>query len=131
VEAPNLYSQETYRVPEVSRTPKKRWRFRWKPGSIILLAVLGYVMFSFGQVYYQIHRLTLQKEELKQQLNQLKVENGNLHEKAYLVQTDAYIERLAREDFGMVKPGETVMVPAYPGEVKVLKETERNADIRD
>ena len=88
-------------------------------------------MFSFGQVYYKTYQLMDTKAMLAQQLQLLQQENRILADKYDLMQSDSYIEKLAREDLGLVKPGETVVVPALPGDVKLFKETESNQDIRD
>ncbi|MBO8169785.1 MAG: septum formation initiator family protein [Thermoanaerobacteraceae bacterium] len=122
---------ETYQLPQPKPKIKRRWRFRWKPGSLLLIFILGYVLFSFGQVYYKIYQLNTKKAALVQELKILQQENRALQEKLRLVQTDSYIEKLAREELGLVKPGEKVLVPALPGDVKPLRETDSNRDIRD
>jgi len=133
VGARNYYQQPTYQ--HIGNEPKievkRRWRFKWKPGSILLVLALGYVLFSFGQVYYKTYQLMDTKAMLAQQLQLLQQENRILADKYDLMQSDSYIEKLAREDLGLVKPGETVVVPALPGDVKLFKETESNQDIRD
>lgn len=129
MEAHKLNDYENYIRPSV-RT-KRRLRFSWKPGTLVLVAVLAYAVFAFGQVYYQIHSLNKTKASLEAQLSQLQSENKALHDKAQMVNSDAYIEKLAREELGLVKPGETVMMPAYPGDVKPLIITDKNRVIGD
>ncbi len=131
MEAYKLSVKESYQPPPPRVQKKRRRRFKWKLGSLVLLLVLGYILFSFGRVYYQIHQLNLKKSALERELHALERENRALIEKVRLVQTDAYIEKLAREELGLVKPGETIMVPAFPGDAKPLKETDKNRDIRD
>jgi len=132
VGARNYYQQPTYQHVNIEPKIKveRRWKFKWKPGSILLVLALGYVLLSFGQVYYKTYQLMDTKAMLAQQLQLLQQENMILAEKHDLMQSDSYIEKLAREDLGLVKPGETVVVPALPGDVKLFRETNSNQDIR-
>jgi len=102
---------------ENKRSKKKKISFKLKPGKIFLIALLGYIAFSFGQVYWQIVQLDKEiahyqaiKKELLEERQKLQAEFEKLH-------SEAYIEREARKKLGLVKPGETVILPAKPGKV--------------
>jgi cell division protein FtsB len=55
----------------------------------------------------EIKSLTLKKEELIEE---------NMHYQSHLqeVQSDEMLEKLAREELGMIKPGEKVLVEVLP-----------------
>lgn len=52
---------------------------------------------------------------IQQQVQELQQRNTALREELHLVQSDAYIEKTAREKLGLVKPGETRVVPVPQG----------------
>lgn len=85
---------------------------RWKR-SFLLTLLVGFlvVWFGFLDTYsvwtrYQLHR---EKQELKQETQQLKEQTEELEQKIEEFQEDpGVLERVAREQYGMRKPDETV-----------------------
>jgi cell division protein FtsB len=57
---------------------------------------------------YQTQRHDLASN--RQRLTMLKDRNARLEERTRLLQTDTEIERVARQQFGMVKPGQTLVL---------------------
>ena len=53
---------------------------------------------------------TWKKQQLEQQLQELKQENESLSEQKKLLEDDKHIEGVAREELGLVKPGEVPYV---------------------
>ncbi len=53
-------------------------------------------------------RILLQKATLASELGEANAEQAELHELQNLVDTDEYIERIARDKLGMVKPNEII-----------------------
>jgi cell division protein FtsB len=70
----------------------------------ILLMFLGVIPLRSYQT--QRHDLAANRERL----SMLKDRNARLEKRAALLQTDAEIERVARQQFGMVKPGQTLVI---------------------
>jgi cell division protein FtsB len=68
---------------------------------------VGYILIST-----QITMLKLKKEiEVKyQDLSKLQDKNQKLQDEVDMSKTDSYIEKLARERLGLIKPGETLVV---------------------
>ena len=62
------------------------------------------------QQVYTIYSLHQEKHQLEQQLQELKKENENLSEQKKLLEDDKHIEGVAREELGLVKPGEVPYV---------------------
>jgi cell division protein FtsB len=85
--------------------------------SVVLAAVmLVAALFLFGlpgRTYLNQQR-SLNAAEVRLQV--LSAENVKLDQRAQQLQTDAEIERLAREQYGLVKPGEEAyaILPAKP-----------------
>ncbi|MFQ5948188.1 MAG: septum formation initiator family protein [Acidimicrobiia bacterium] len=80
---------------------------------LVLLVALAFTMagiFPFRQILAQ--RRSVQLAE--QKLEALQAENRRLEEQISVLQTPGEVERLARQQFGLVRPGEvgyTVIVP--------------------
>jgi cell division protein FtsL len=91
----------------VTATPAAtRRRARLTPGAVLLAVIIAVLLFVMSvplRTYLaqraQLDRLQLQSQVLQQQNSQLRERVAQLHDPAYL-------QRLARECLGMVKPGE-------------------------
>mgnify|MGYP000721603199 CR=1 FL=1 len=85
---------------------------RWKKSFLaLLLAAFVIVWFTFIDTYSLKTRWDLhsQKEELKERTEKLNAESEELKEKINELENDpALLEKIAREEYGMRKPGETV-----------------------
>jgi len=113
-----------------SKRAKKTPVFFKRLRTLVLLAMMIYILASFGglqvkmnQVNGQISALEAEKSEL------LEVQQKLLKEKERL-NDPLYIERRAREALGFIKPGEKILLPAEPGEAMPLK-MDGIDDIRD
>jgi len=84
------------------RRPWKRWLFL-----IVFLYLFG------GLVQQEVRLFTLrrQAESYRREIEALQQESKELQERIQLLNSDSYIEKMARERLGLVKPGET---PYYP-----------------
>lgn len=85
---------------------------RWRK-SFLILILGGFVVvwFTFIDTYSIWTRVELQqhKEELKTKKEKLKAETHILKQKIEDLKTDPFLlERIAREEYGMKKEGETV-----------------------
>lgn len=77
------------------------------PG-LLLLAVY-YALFGGEYSVFEMRRARAQLTEASEELAQLRHENDSLRAWADSLRTDsATLERLAREQFGMIRPGETL-----------------------
>jgi cell division protein FtsB len=91
--------------PLVARTSR-----RWKPLLFVALAVVGAYLFLSGEDGFV--RVRAKKEELvqlRQRVVTLETQNDSLRHRLWQLDNDVdYIEKVAREEFGMVRPGESV-----------------------
>jgi cell division protein FtsB len=81
--------------------------------------ILGFVVFVTAFFAVAPARAYLdqraEREELTQQVQQLRQQNAELQQRIDRLHDPVELERLARECLGMVEPGEIAMVPVRPG----------------
>jgi cell division protein FtsB len=82
---------------------------------VLILAALAVVVtavgiFPFRQIIADRRSVSLAQE----QLLALRAENEHLEAQVAVLETDDEVERLAREQFGLVRPGETAYVVVSP-----------------
>jgi cell division protein FtsB len=85
---------------------------RWRK-SFLFIVLAGFIViwFAFIDTYslWTRYSLNQRKGELIQKTEQLKAETAELRKKVQELKTDpALLERIAREEYGMKKEGETV-----------------------
>lgn len=86
-------------------------RRRHRSGALALAGLVAVVItaagiFPFRQIIADRRSVSLAQE----QLLALREENARLEEEVTALSSDVEVERLAREQFGLVKPGETAFV---------------------
>ncbi|AEF93013.1 Septum formation initiator [Desulfotomaculum nigrificans CO-1-SRB] len=79
---------------------------------MVSLAIVGYVTFTLGNQISHLHAMQNNVENIQSQIEDLKKKNSALREEIKKIKSDAYVEQEAREKLGLVKPGETLVVPA-------------------
>ena len=89
------------------------------PGLVVLFLVplLVYGAYSIGDRWYQNYLLTQQEEEIRVEVLRLREENLRLQRELVAARSDAGIEKMAREQLGLIKPGDTaiqIVGPAGP-----------------
>lgn len=72
----------------------------------LLLLLIGYVSAMLINQQTQFNYIRSQKQQISKQIAELKEENQRLERQIDLSNTDEYIEKVAREQLGMVKDGE-------------------------
>ncbi len=80
---------------------------------ILLLAALAAALFVGYQFFYQwtnLRALKAQKAELQDTLAVVEEKNDDLQKDIDASNTDSFVERMARELLGWVKPGEKKIV---------------------
>lgn len=107
-------------VIHVKKKPKKNRLFS-RLRTLLLLAVVMYILGVFGGLKLELYRADNQIFELQQRKEQLLAEHEQLLKEKEKLNNPAYIERRARESLGLIKPGEKILTPAKPGQVLSLK----------
>jgi len=79
--------------------------------ALVMMSVLVLLLFAHGVLgkkgYLALRTIKQQNEDLSRKINQLKKENSQALEEIRLLKSDpAAIEKIAREELGLIKPGE-------------------------
>src|SRR5512147_67150 len=81
-----------------------------------ILFILFFTIFG-ERGLLRIYHLKQEKQETQQRLEELKAENEKLKREIEALKTDRrYLESIARKDFGLVRPNETIY--KFPGTEK-------------
>jgi len=72
----------------------------------IVLLLIFYVVFIFSGEYAHILEIKSYISQLEQEIKILEEDNKLLYEKIDLLNSDYYIEKIAREELDLVKPNE-------------------------
>lgn len=87
---------------------KKLKRRRLIMAILILVPLLGFVLFSKRGIIARVG-LEMEKQTMQAEIEQVRKQHDSLRAVIEQLQSDTVlIEKLAREKYGMVRPGETV-----------------------
>ncbi|MCL5045557.1 MAG: septum formation initiator family protein [Actinobacteria bacterium] len=78
-------------------------RFAWLA---IVLVLMGYLIYGYLKADSQLSTLHLRLDESEVKLRQKKELNLQLKQLVSELNTDAYVEKMAREKLGLIEPGE-------------------------
>jgi len=91
---------------------QKSQKYRIKWFKLFLLALGGYFIYlTIGQ-QSQLASIRHETQSTRTQLQQLQQNNATLKEERNALHDPKYIEKVAREEFGLVKPGEIPYISA-------------------
>ena len=77
--------------------------------STFILALIILLTFLFSREFSHLHFLTKENKKIEERIETLTIQNENYKEKIDSVKNDKrYIEKLIRDDLGMIKKGEKV-----------------------
>jgi len=94
---------------------KKNFRFSVsKISSIILIILLIYLVVSITLQFKKLYAMQNEMKEVQQKVVELQGKNLQMREQLKLVQSDQYIEQMAREKLGLVKSGESRIITTQP-----------------
>ncbi len=82
--------------------------------ALIVLVVGGAAVQVFGSSFLTVYRLDREAARLEALKRDLQEQNAILREEIKLLATPQYIEKLAREQLGLVKPGEVAILIIQP-----------------
>ncbi len=102
---------------------------------IIGLIILStYLLYSLTLAFYKSHQIDIYIEDFEKENQRIAQENRKLVEEFDYITSDAYIDKILKQNKGLVNPGEDMVVIASTpllGEEKVAEEfenTSRNLD---
>lgn len=92
----------------------------FSPGRLVLAAsliVIAYLLFTAGGNALDYFRIADDEDRLRRQVAELQGQEQQLEQIREYLRSDDYVEFMARRVFGLVRPGETlVIVKAPPAE---------------
>ena len=75
---------------------------------LLLVALLLYMLFSFGAARFRLNAARQEERELEAACAKLREENGQLERELEAGRSDQALEDLARDRLGLVLPGERI-----------------------
>lgn len=85
---------------------RKKRKFKLRNILFVLFAL--YVVYIIGAQQIKLWDLAKQESELTTRLDDCKSERKDLEEKVRLLHTESYIEKVARDELGLVKSNEII-----------------------
>jgi cell division protein FtsB len=110
-----IYHHHSRTVNTLNNTKRKK-HLRKK----LVICTIGLILFcflaiAFGRVIWLNYKLDQEIAFYSQQIEVLKIQQADILNEIMEAQDPLFIERMAREKLGLVKPGEKVVVPSKPG----------------
>jgi cell division protein DivIC len=93
------------------KRPRKRWRITPRFLLFLLSLILIWIGVGFANRYLHIVLLQGKIVRVEREITAIKSRNEAIREQIEEMQSDAYIEKVAREKLGLIRPGETVYIP--------------------
>jgi len=92
--------------------PRQRKDFLLNPVVITIVAVIAVVAaFNFYQNMTRMNKIENKIEKIEAQIAEAEAENNKLKKQLKNSNSNQYIEEVAREKLGLVKPGEKMFIP--------------------
>ncbi|AEE90387.1 Septum formation initiator [Tepidanaerobacter acetatoxydans Re1] len=88
----------------MSMKGKRKFKIR----HLLFLLFLIYVASTLAMQQFKITKLAQQEAQLKARMKEVTEQREELEEEISLLHTDEYIEGVARDELGLVKPGEYI-----------------------
>ena len=82
--------------------------------ALFLLPLVVYGAYSIGDRWYQNYVLVHQEEMIRQDVLRMRSENIRLQRELNESRSDAGIEKIAREQLGLIRPGDTAVQIVLP-----------------
>ncbi|MEG6617185.1 septum formation initiator family protein [Peptococcaceae bacterium 1198_IL3148] len=95
---------------KIKKQPGKA-KLKFKFPFIVMTLVVIYMAVSLAGEMQKLNVMRQNVQAIEQQVEQLQNKNAELHKTLELMQSKDYVERVARENLGLVKPGESLIVP--------------------
>lgn len=97
-------------------TERKRKTFWIRPWFILLVAVIGGLLFWSLSPAKQWLQQQREMVNLQKRIDALKKENQAFEQEIARLKTEGYVEREARKELGLVKPGESAYAVISPSD---------------
>ncbi|MTV48475.1 hypothetical protein GJ688_05685 [Heliobacillus mobilis] len=103
-----------------------------KKKMLLIGAGIGLLALAAVPPYLQHRELAQEADRLSADLEQVRTEHGQMQKEKEWLSSDAYVEQVARQQLGLVRPGEVIVVRAKQSNgVPMKKDANGNIQIRD
>lgn len=104
------------REASIERRPpvRRRWRVTPRFWLILMLLFGAYMAYAYITGFIEIARLERAIAAVEEEIERVTLENEALRRELARLQSPEYIEKVAREELGLVMPGETAVIIAEP-----------------
>jgi len=82
--------------------------------ALFLLPMLAYATYSIADRWYQSYVLALEEAETRREIEALRDQNLRLQADLVHTRGDQYVEKIAREQLNLVKPGDRAIILVGP-----------------
>lgn len=93
---------------------RRRWRVTPRFWLILMLVFGAYMAYAYITGFIEIARLERAIAAVEKEIEKVTLENEALRRELARLQSPEYIEKVAREELGLVMPGETAVIIAEP-----------------
>lgn len=114
----NLLTADSLAVHPANPQPKRVRRIKIKYGTLLCSVLLLCLVVNVVGLHWEIIQLNQEINVKTQEKQQLLAYQEELQEDMKMVQSGNYIEKLAREKLGMIKPGENPVITTNPGDIR-------------
>ncbi|MCF8010103.1 MAG: septum formation initiator family protein [Clostridiales bacterium] len=116
-EKDNIVKHPTKKTSSLRKKRKLNFK-KSKLPVLVLILLLAYTVFSLSTSFDNLYALQKDVNQIQTEIDDLKDKNSKLKQKLENVNSDEYVEKMAREKLGMIKAGETKVVPVknFPSE---------------
>ncbi len=113
--------------PVIVRHPVGPPPLALRVAAVLAVPLLLYALVATGQKAVENYRLNQQADALRAEISGLKAQNVQLQGQIEQARTDTAIETIAREQLGLVKPGDHPLVLVSDGSTRAASPTEAPA----
>ncbi len=125
-----FYTQREQARPRKKARARKSFSIsRSRLPAIVLSLLLVYLVISFCSQFSKLSVMQRNVQSIQLQVQEMQQNNAVLREELRLAQSDAYIEKNAREKIGLLKPGETRVVTVSSGTEDVKAQAPVNQNV--
>ena len=88
---------------------RRRYRVRWI--RVLVLVTAAYFLYLAAGQQYELYTIQRETYTLKDRIAELEKSNKAMADEKSRLSTPTYVEKIAREQLGLVKPGEVPYIP--------------------
>lgn len=96
--------------PKSGPRSRKRWRVTRRFWALAVAVFALYMAVSYISGFVQIWRLQNEIRRVRAEIELVEAQNQALREELAYLLSDEYVEKVAREELGLVMPGETAVI---------------------